>query len=122
MQAFPTLPALHAQLDAQVQLLTRMTRHAIDALGQLGTLNLRTARQLVDDGIRLGRQLGACNDPFQMTGVSVREAQPALEHWRRWQTEAMGVLASGGAAMAREANDGGWQAARASAGSATDPA
>ena len=112
----PTLPnsnpALRAQLEAQVDLLTQLTRHATEALGQLGELNLRMMRQMMDDSIRLGRALAACQDPFQMGAVAMREAQPAAEHWRTWQSGLMQVLSAGGAALAREANNGSWQAAR----------
>lgn len=108
----PYPPALHAQLEAQVDFLNQFSTHAFEALGQLGELNMRTARQLADDGIRLGRALAACNDPFQLSTVAMREAQPAFEHWRTWQTELVGVLASGNARIARDANEGGWQAAR----------
>lgn len=120
MQVFANSnPALRAQLDAQVDLFTQLSRHLTEAIGQLGELNLRTMHQLADDGIRLGRALAGCQDPFQMGAVAMREAQPAAEHWRAWQTGLMQVLSTGGAALARDANNGGWQAAR-SAGSAGD--
>jgi hypothetical protein len=113
MQAFPnTDPAMHAQLEAQVDLVTQMSRHATEALGQLGELNLRMMRQLMDDSVKLGRALAACQDPFQMGAVAMRESQPAAEHWRAWQSALMQVLSSGGAALARDANNGSWQAAR----------
>lgn len=113
MQAFPNShPALRAQLEAQVDLLTQMSRHTTEAFGQLGELNLRMLRQMMDDSIRLGRALAACQDPFQMGAVAMRETQPTAEHWRTWQTELMKVLSAGGAALARDANDGSWQAAR----------
>lgn len=113
MQAFPNSnPALRAQLEAQVDLLTQMSRHTTEAFGQLGELNLRMLRQMMDDSIRLGRALAACQDPFQMGAVAMRETQPTAEHWRTWQTELMQVLSAGGAALARDANNGSWQAAR----------
>lgn len=113
MQAFPnTDPAMHAQLEAQVDLITQMQRHATEALGQLGELNLRMMRQLMDDSVKLGRALAACQDPFQMSAVAMRESQPAAEHWRAWQSALMQVLSSGGASLARDANNGSWQAAR----------
>ena len=113
MQAFPNSnPALRAQLEAQVDLFTQMSRHTTEALGQLGELNLRMLRQMMDDGIRLGRALAGCQDPFQMGAVAMRESQPTVEHWRSWQTELMKVLSAGGAALARDANNGSWQAAR----------
>ena len=113
MHAFnPNRPALHAQLETQVDFLTQLSRHTVDAIGQLGTLNLQAARQLVDDGMELGRALAACKDPFQMVSVAMRAGQPAAEHWRAWQSGVMRVLASSGATFAHDANDGGWQAAR----------
>ena len=42
----------------------------------------------------------------------MRESQPAAEHWRAWQSALMQVLSSGGAALARDANNGSWQGAR----------
>ena len=116
MQAFPpNSPALHAQLETQVDFLTQLSRHTVDAIGQLGTLNLQATRQLVDDGMELARALGACKDPFQMVSVAMRAGQPAAEHWRTWQSGVMRVLASSGATFAHDANDGGWQAARGAA-------
>lgn len=113
MQAFPNShPALRAQLEAQVDLLTQMSRHTTEALGQIGERNLRMLRQMMDDSIRLGRALAACQDPFQVGAVAMRETQPTAEHWRTWQTELMKVLSAGGAALARDANNGSWQAAR----------
>lgn len=117
MQAFPpNSPALRAQLEAQVNFLTQWSRHSLDALGQLGALNVQAARQLTGDGIELGRALAACRDPLQMVPVAMRAAQPAAEHWRTWQSGVMRVLAASGAAFAHDANDGGWQAARGAAG------
>lgn len=113
MPSFPTdHPALRAQLDSQVDLFTQMSRHAVDAAGQLGELNLRMMRQMFEDSLRFGRALAACKDPFQMGAVAMREAQPAAEHLRTWQTELVKVLGAGGAALARDANEGSWQAAR----------
>lgn len=113
MPAFPNSnPALNAQLEAQVDLLTQMSRHATEAFGQLGELNLRMMRQMIDDSVKLGRALAACQDPFQMSAVAMREMQPATEHWRAWQSGLMQVLSAGGAALARDANNGSWQAAR----------
>jgi len=113
MPTFPTdNPALRAQLDTQVDLFTQMTRHAVDAAGQIGELNLRMMRQMFDDQIRFGRALAACKDPFQMGAVAMRETQPTVEHLRAWQGELMKVLGAGTAALARDANNGSWQAAR----------
>jgi hypothetical protein len=120
MPAFsPSFPDLRSQLEAQTDFLTQASRHTLDTLRQLSELNLRTARQLIDDGLRLGRALASCNDPFQLSTVAVRETQPAAEHWGSWHSALMGVLTSGGAVLAHDANDGGWQAARgATAGAA----
>lgn len=113
MPTFPTdNPALQAQLNTQVDLFTQMSRHAVDAAGQIGELNLCMMRQMFDDSIRYGRALAACKDPFQMGAVAMRETQPTVEHLRAWQGELMKVLGAGTAALARDANDGGWQAAR----------
>ena len=89
----PSSPALRAQLDTQVNLLTHLSRQAFDALGQLGTLNLQATRQLIDDGMELGRALAACTDPFQLVPVTMRATRPALEHWRAWQSGVLRVLA-----------------------------
>jgi hypothetical protein len=116
MPSFPSYPsvspALHVQLETQVDFLQQLTHHAVEALGQLGELNVKTARQLADDAVRLGHALVACTDPYQMSAVAMREAQPAFEHWRDWQTGLMGVLASGNASLARDASDIGQQAVR----------
>lgn len=120
MQAFPpNQPALRAQLETQANFLTQLSRHTVEALGQLGELNMHAARQLIDDGIALGRSLAACSDPFQMVAVTMREVQPAVEHWRNWQGAVMRVLASSGATLARDTNDGSWQAARSATANAT---
>ncbi|MET0980791.1 MAG: phasin family protein [Telluria sp.] len=116
MQVFPpNSPALHTQLESQINFFTQLSRHSFDALGQLGTLNVQAARQLIDDGMELGRALAACKDPLQFIPVTMRVTQPAAEHWRSWQNDVMRVLASSGAALAHDANDGGWQAARGAA-------
>jgi hypothetical protein len=113
MPAFsPSFPDLRSQLEAQADFVTQVSRHTLDTLRQLSELNVRTARQLIDDGLSLGRALASCNDPFQMSTVAMRETQPAAEHWRSWQSALMGVLTSGGAVLAHDANDGSWQAAR----------
>ena len=113
MPAFsPSLPDLRSQLGAQVDFLTQVSHHALDTARQLGELNMRASRQLIDDGFRLGRALASCNDPFQIGTVAMRETQPAAEHWQSWQNSLMGVLSAGGATFAHDANDGSWQAAR----------
>jgi hypothetical protein len=113
MPAFsPSFPDLRSQLEAQVDFLTQVASHAVDTARQLSELNVRAARQLIDDGFRLGRALASCNDPFQAGTVALRETQPAAEHWRSWQSSLMGVITSGGATFAHDATDGGWQAAR----------
>lgn len=120
MQAFPpNSPALRAQLETQVNFFTQLSRHGIDALGQLNELNMQASRQLIDDGIKLGRELAACNDPMQVMTIAMRETQPASEHWRSWQTGVMRVLAASGATLAHDANDGSWQAARHATGAAS---
>jgi hypothetical protein len=119
MQAFPpNSPALRAQLETQVNFLTRLARHGIDALGELHELNMQASRQLVEDGMELGRALAACNDPMQMMTIAVRATQPANEHWRSWQSGVMRVLAASGATLAHDTNDGSWQAARRAASAA----
>ena len=116
MQAFtPDSPALRAQLGTQINFLTQLSRHSFDALGQLGTLNVLATRQLLDDSMELGRALAACKNPLQIISVTMRVTQPAAEHWRTWQSGVMRVLASSGATLAHDTNDGGWQAARGAA-------
>jgi hypothetical protein len=112
----PNNPALHAQLETQLNVLTQLSRQGFDALGQLATLNMHAARQLIDDGMELGRALAACRDPLQFIPVTMRAAQPAAEHWRTWQSGVMRVLAASGASLAHTTNDGGWQAARGAQG------
>lgn len=122
MPAFtPSLPdfrsdLLRAQFGAQVDFLDQVSHHAFDTARQLSELNVRMTRQMVDDGIRLGRALLACNDPLQLSSVALRETQPTAEHLRGWQSSLMSVLASSGATLAHDANDGGWQAARRTTG------
>ncbi|MFC5480890.1 hypothetical protein [Massilia suwonensis] len=115
-----SLPDLRAQFGAQADFLDQVSHHAFDTARQLGELNVRRIillmRQVVDDGIRIGRALLACNDPLQMGSVALRETQPAAEHLRSWQSLLMSVLASSGATLAHDANDGGWQAARRATG------
>ena len=116
MQAFPpNSPALRAQLETQVNFFTQLSRHGIDALGQLHELNMQASRQLIDDGMELGRALAACNDPMQMMTIAMRGTQPANEHWRSWQAGVMRVLAASSATLAHDTNDGSWQAARGAA-------
>jgi hemerythrin-like domain-containing protein len=119
MPAFPSsFPDLRAQVEAQVDFLSQVARHAVDTIEQLSDLNLRTARQMTGAGIRLGRALAACNDPIQMGALAMREVPPAAEGWRSWQGALMKVLAAGGATLAHDANDGSWQAARNAGGAA----
>ena len=119
MPAFsPSFPDLRAQLEAQVDFLTQVSHHTVDTVRQLSELNVSVARRLMDDGFKLGRALASCNDPFQMSAVALRETQPAAEHWRNWQGSLMGVITSGGATFAHDANDRSWQAARSAAGGA----
>ncbi|MFC5511190.1 hypothetical protein ACFPOU_08625 [Massilia jejuensis] len=125
MPAFsPSFPDLRAQYEAQVDFLNQVSCHALDTLKQLSDLNMHMTRRIVDDALRIGHALAACNDPVQMGSVALREIPPAAEDWRSWQSSLMNVLTAGGATLARDANDGGWQAARnaASAGAAHTPA
>jgi hypothetical protein len=112
--SLPGLPDLRARLTSQVDFLDQLSKHACDTAAGLGELNLRSARRLADDGFRLGRALASCQDPFQLGATALRETQPAAEHLRIWQSALMGMLATRGAALAHDANDGGWQAARRS--------
>ena len=122
MPVFPSsFPDLRAHVEAQVDFLSQVSRHAVDTIEQLSDLNLRIARQMTGDGIRLGRALAACSDPMQMGALAMREIPPAAEGWRGWQGALMKVLAASGATLAHDANDGSWQAAR-SAGSAAHAA
>lgn len=111
----PGLPDLRSRLVNQVDFLDRLSRHACDCATRLGELNLRSARQLADDGFKLGRALAACPDPFQLGATALRETQPVAEHLHIWQSALMGMLATSGATFAHDANDGGWQAARGTA-------
>ena len=113
MPAFsPSLPDLRARLDTQVDFLNQVSHHMLATMKQLSDLNLHMTRQLIDDGIGLGRALAACSDPLQIGSVAMRESQPAAEHWRNWHSSLMSVLTASGATLARDANDGSWQAAR----------
>ena len=114
-----SLPDLRVQLETQVDFLNQVSRHAVDTIRQLSELSLRTARQLLDDGMLLGHALAACKDPIQLGSVAMREAQPAAEHWRIWHGALLGVLTSSGATLAHDANDGGWTAARNAASART---
>jgi hypothetical protein len=117
MPAFsPSLPDLRAQFEAQADFLNQVSHHAFDTIKQLSDLNLRSARQMIDNGIRLGRALAACNDPMQMGALAMREFPPAAEGWRSWQGSLMQVLTASGAVLAHDANDGSWQAARGASG------
>lgn len=107
----PSFPDLRAQLGAQVDFLDHVSRHTVDTVRQLSELNLRSTRRMLDDGFRLGRALAGCNDLFQMGPVTLREAPALAEGWRSWHGALVGVLVSGGAGFARDANDGGWLAA-----------
>lgn len=115
----PSLPDLRVQLETQADFLNQVSRHALDTLRQLSELNLRTARQLFEDGLGFARALAACKDPVQVGAVAMREAQPAAEHWRSWHGALLGVLTSGSATLAHDANDGGWNAARSAASTRT---
>lgn len=112
----PSLPDLRSQLGAQVDFLNQVSHHAFDTVRQLSELNMRTARHMLDDGLKLGHALASCNDPFQLGAIALRETQPAAEHLRIWQSALMGVLTTSGAVLAHDANDGGWQAARRATG------
>lgn len=116
----PSFPDLRAQCAMQVDFLNQVSRHALETIGQLSELNVHMTRRLIDDGVRLARALAACTDPVQMSSVALREIPPAAEGWRSWHSSLLGVLTSGGAALARDANDGSWQAARSAAGAAED--
>lgn len=107
-----TLPDLRAQLEMQVDFLSQVSRHSIDTLEQLSDLNMHTARRMFDEGIGLGRALASCKDPMQMGALAMRAIPPAAEGWRNWQGALVNVLTNSGANLARDANDGGWQAAR----------
>ena len=114
----PDLPALRSQFDAQAALLDQVAHHAFDTVKQLSELNLRTTRQMVEHGIRLGRALSACTDPLQMGTLAMREIPPAADAWRSWRGSLLNLLAASGATLAHDANDGGWQAARTATGAA----
>jgi hypothetical protein len=120
--SLPGLPDLRARLATQVDFLDQLSKHACDSAAQLSELNLRSARQLADDGFKLGRALAACPDPFQFGATALRETQPVAEHLHIWQSALMGVLTTSGAALAHDANDGGWQAARRASGNPADGA
>ncbi|KQQ89056.1 phasin family protein [Massilia sp. Leaf139] len=122
MPAFSSsLPDLRTQLATQVDFLDQVSRHTVDTLKQLSELNVHMARDLLDDGIRLGRALAGCKDPLQMGSTAMREIPTVAEHWRHWHNALLGVLTASGAALAHDANDGSWQAAR-SAGRTVDAA
>jgi len=117
---YPQLPDLRSQLSAQADFLDQVSHHAFDTVKQLSDLNLRTARQMLDNGSRLARALASCNDPTQMSALTMRELAPAAEGWRSWQGSLLRVLTASGATLAHDANDGGWQAARGAAAAADD--
>jgi hemerythrin-like domain-containing protein len=122
MPAFPSsFPDLRAQVDAQVDFLSQVSRHAVDTIEQLSDLNLRIARQLTGDSLRLGRALAACNNPLQMGTLAMRAIPSTAEGWRSWQGALMKALAAGGATLAHDANDGSWQAARSAGAGGAAP-
>jgi phasin family protein len=94
MQAITNNPALKSSLDLQVNLLTDLSLQGCDALRKVSELNLKLARQTVDDSIALARELVTCADAFQMTSVAMNRLEPVGERLRNYQRELMGVVAS----------------------------
>lgn len=117
----PVLPDLRTQLETQVDFLHQVSRHTVDTFKQVSDLNLHMLRQQLDDSVRLGRALASCNDPAQMGAMAMRAIPPAADAWRTWHSSLMSALTASGATLARDANDGSWQAARSAAGTPHNP-
>ena len=85
-------PALQAQLDAQVEMLTTMSKQTYELVARLSELNLQMARQALDTALETGRQLAACTDPLQLSTTAAHGWQPLGEHVRNYQQNLMGTI------------------------------
>lgn len=114
MTTFPDLsrlsPELRAQLDEQVRLSAQLLQGGCDLLERLSALNLRTARQVLDQALDSTRQLAACKDPMALGNLAMRRLQPAGELLRDYQRQVLGICGEVQLQMARPAGEL-WQAA-----------
>jgi len=85
-------PALRAQLDAQVGMLSTLSQRSCDFLARVSELNMQLARQTTEDMFEAGRQMAACNDPLQFSSVALHGWQPMSEHLRSYGQNLVNVL------------------------------
>ena len=103
MPSFPTIPAMRSGLDAQVSVMTEITRRSYDAVRKLSELNLQYSQQLMEDGAAAARTLVGCSDPFQLAAAAARAGQPAIDHLRQYQQQLLGMLTGAQLELSRSA-------------------
>ncbi len=92
MPSYLNNPTLQSFLESQVSMTAALTRKTYDAVRQLSELNLHFSQQLIDDGVRAGRQMLATSDPVQMGAAALAQLQPIGAHLRTYQQQLMQVL------------------------------
>ncbi|MGZ8338192.1 MAG: phasin family protein [Telluria sp.] len=93
MQSLANNPALRSHVETQVNFLIDLTHRSYDAARKLSELNLQLARQLIEDSVETSRQVLACTDPFQVTALAMRRAEPLGQHLRAYQQQLMALVA-----------------------------
>ena len=86
-------PALKSQLEAQVGLLGALSLRSCDTLQRVSELNMKLARELLDDGFAACRDLLSCKDPMKAAATAMRALQPAGERLGLYQHKLFGVFA-----------------------------
>ena len=103
MPTYPNHPAVRSHLQSQVNFMTELTRKSYDLLSRLSDLNLRTAQQLVDDGVSTGRRMMASKDPLHMSAIALEQLPPLGEHMRSYARQWLSIMTGAQAELSRSA-------------------
>ncbi len=103
MPSYSSNSAMRSGIDAQVNMMTELTRRSYDSVRKLSELNLHFAQQLMQDSVSATRQVLACTDPLQMASTFANAVQPAAQHLRSYQQQLIGMLTGAQVDLVRNA-------------------
>ncbi len=92
MPTYPTPPSFQPDLEAQLNVMSELTRKSSVAIRKLSELNLEFAQQLMQDAFDASGRLLACTSPTQWATAFSSAAQPAIEHTQQYQQKLVGLL------------------------------
>lgn len=96
-------PAIRSYLEVQVSFMTDMGNRMFDAAQSTIELNLRLAKELLEDMTRANRQLMQTTGAQEFASTAGGQLQPSAQRWRNYQQQLSNVVANANVEMTKVA-------------------